>query len=88
VLKLFSDKVNFKGGIKMKSNGTIQIQEKRYVTTAEASKILGLAKGTLSNMRIYGGGPNWVKLKKAVFYDVQDLIKFMEEHKVIRDENQ
>ncbi len=36
------------------------------MTTRQAADFVGLAKSTLEKMRIFGGGPKFLKLKRAV----------------------
>ena len=44
------------------------------MTTKEAAAALGLAVATLEKLRIYGGGPHYLKLNRAVRYDRADLM--------------
>lgn len=41
--------------------------------TAEAATHVGLAITTLEKMRVYGGGPKYLKLGRAVRYRVEHL---------------
>ena len=45
--------------------------------TIEAAKILGLQKSTLEAWRSRGGGPQFVKLGRAVRYRGEDLEAFL-----------
>jgi hypothetical protein len=45
----------------------------RRVTTAEAAAYCGSTKSTLEKLRVYGGGPTFIKLGSRVVYDVADL---------------
>ena len=43
------------------------------VNTDGAAHHLGLAKSTVEKLRVYGGGPRFLKLNRAVRYRVVDL---------------
>lgn len=45
--------------------------------TAEAAHYLGLATTTLNKWRIYGHGPRFVKLGRAVRYRKDDLDRYL-----------
>jgi excisionase family DNA binding protein len=47
----------------------------------EAAAYVPIARGTLDKLRIYGGGPRYIKLGKKVLYDRADLDAWIEEHK-------
>jgi hypothetical protein len=51
----------------------------RVFRTPDAAAYIGLTISTLEKMRIYGGGPRWVKIgARAVGYTVDDLDAFIE----------
>ncbi|MCW0206021.1 MAG: helix-turn-helix domain-containing protein [Achromobacter sp.] len=41
--------------------------------TKQAAYRVGLSASTLEKLRVYGGGPRYAKLGRAVVYDVADL---------------
>jgi len=41
--------------------------------TDQAAQYLRLAKSTVEKMRVYGGGPNFLKLNRSVRYRAEDL---------------
>lgn len=45
----------------------------RRLRTREAAEYVGLKKSTLDKLRIEGGGPTFLKLGRAVVYDIADL---------------
>ena len=45
----------------------------RALTTNEAANYLGLSESTLEKARVYGTGPTYVKLGRAVRYRPADL---------------
>lgn len=49
------------------------IMAKQRLPVREASEHVGLSKSTLDKLRVYGGGPVFLKLGKRVVYDVADL---------------
>jgi predicted DNA-binding transcriptional regulator AlpA len=51
----------------------------RVLRTPDAAKYVGLEPSTLEKMRIYGGGPRYIRLgARAVGYDLRDLDEFIE----------
>ena len=53
------------------------LNRSHLVTTREAAQRLGLATGTLCNLRSRGGGPAFVRLGRAIRYAVEDLEEFV-----------
>lgn len=47
------------------------------LTTREAAQYLGLAVSTLNKWRCHGGGPEFLKLGRAVRYRREDLDAFL-----------
>ena len=45
----------------------------RYIRTQEAAQFLGLSKRTLEKHRVYGTGPQFLKLGGRVVYKIEDL---------------
>jgi hypothetical protein len=43
------------------------------LTTAAAAAYCGSSASTFAKLRIYGGGPAYVKLGRRVVYDLNDL---------------
>lgn len=49
------------------------------VDTSTAAEILGVSKRKLEKMRIYGGGPRFVRMgRNCVRYRVKDLVTYQE----------
>jgi excisionase family DNA binding protein len=48
-------------------------QVPRRMTTTEAAAYCGSSKSTLEKLRVYGGGPAFIKMGSRVVYDVADL---------------
>jgi len=57
----------------------------RAVNDREAAKILGLAIQTLRNWRHNRKGPPYIKLGESVWYQVRDLLEYMENCKIRLD---
>jgi predicted DNA-binding transcriptional regulator AlpA len=49
------------------------MQEEAMLRTEQAAKYLGLSGATLCKWRVFGGGPRYKKLGRAVVYDPADL---------------
>ena len=45
----------------------------RLLTTAEAAEFVRLSKPHLEKCRVYGGGPQFVRLGRSVRYRIEDL---------------
>ena len=43
------------------------------LTVPQAAEHTGLSKSTLDKLRVYGGGPMYLKLGRRVVYDAVDL---------------
>ncbi|WP_417455909.1 helix-turn-helix transcriptional regulator [Kordiimonas sp.] len=50
------------------------------LTTHEAARLLGLAPSTLNKWRLYGLGPRFVKLGRAVRYRRPDVDAYLASH--------
>ena len=59
----------------------------QYVTEKEVSRITGLALPTLRNERHLGRGIPYCKVGRSVRYLLQDVIDFMESHKIQTERN-
>jgi len=46
----------------------------------EAAKFTGLSKSSLDKLRVYGGGPVFVKIGRRVIYREGDLAAWLAEH--------
>ena len=49
----------------------------RLLRTRDASRYCGLAKSTMEKLRCTGGGPNFCRRGKAVYYDIRDLDEYL-----------
>lgn len=54
-----------------------------YLTEKEVSQMTKFALPTLRNYRHQGKGPSYVKIGRSVRYLMADVLKFMEEGRVI-----
>jgi len=54
----------------------------KYINENQVSEITGRALSTLRNERSKGFGIPYIKLGRSVRYDLQDVIEFMEAHKI------
>ena len=55
----------------------------RYLNEKEVSRMTGLALSTLRNTRFQCRGLPYVKIGRAVRYNLKDVIRYMESRKVI-----
>lgn len=63
-------------------------QEKypQYLNEKQVSSITGIALQSLRNARFKGCGIPYCKLKRSVRYSLDDVIEYMEGHKVVPGE--
>jgi predicted DNA-binding transcriptional regulator AlpA len=54
---------------------------KRLVKTPKASEILGLSASQLAKLRVYGGGPEFIKLGASVLYEIDELEAWLASHR-------
>jgi predicted DNA-binding transcriptional regulator AlpA len=54
----------------------------QYINENQVSEITKMALSTLRNNRSKGLGIPYIKLGRSVRYDLQDVIEFMEAHKI------
>jgi hypothetical protein len=45
--------------------------------TPEAARYLGLSESTLNKLRVFGGGPPYIKANRSVIYDTRALDQWM-----------
>lgn len=57
----------------------------KYIDEREVSSITGRALPTLRKDRHYGVGIKYVKFSRSVRYELQDVLDFMEAHKIQTD---
>ncbi len=67
-----SSKVANQNSIQQK-NLMDKIQDNPLLNTVEAAEVVGLKPGTLNKMRMFGGGPRFVKCGGSVKYRFLDL---------------
>ena len=61
--------------------GTMQAIEHHKFNTSEAAKYLGVGASTLSKLRVFGGGPVFLKLGRRVVYERADLDAWTQGHR-------
>ncbi len=55
----------------------------RYLNEVQVAGITGRALSTLRNERARGMGIPYIKIGRSVRYDLADVIRFMESHKIM-----
>lgn len=55
---------------------------KQYLKETEVSEITGIALSTLRNQRFKGAGIPYSKLNRSVRYSLEDVVRYMEQHRV------
>ena len=54
---------------------------RKMLNTPEAAAYCGSSASTLAKLRLYGGGPSFVKLRRRVVYDPADLNAWLAAHR-------
>ena len=57
----------------------------QYITEQQVSEITGIALSTLRNNRCKGRGIPYVKAGRSIRYEIQDVIDFMNAHKILTE---
>jgi len=57
-------------------------EHQKYINEYQLSELIGIALSTLRNNRSKGQGIPYIKLGRSVRYNLQDVIDFMEAHKI------
>lgn len=57
-------------------------QIKKYINERQVAEITGRALSTLRNERARNEGIQYIKVGRSVRYDLQDVIEFMDSHKI------
>jgi len=52
--------------------------KRRLLDVEEAAEYLGLSKSTLNKWRCHGGGPQFIKMGRAIRYRISDLDDFVD----------
>ena len=55
--------------------------QRRMLPAREAADFSGLSKSTLDKMRVFGGGPPYLKIGRRVVYDPADLDQWLVSHR-------
>jgi len=54
----------------------------QYINENQLTELTGIALSTLRNNRSKGQGIPYIKIGRSVRYDLQDVIEYMEAHKI------
>ncbi len=57
----------------------MDVQTEKYVDTSSAAKYAKLSVSTLEKMRVFGGGPRFMKLGRRVVYSTHALDQWLGE---------
>ena len=55
---------------------------KQYLITPEVAEMLRLSVGGLANLRYRGEGPPYIKRKRQILYDPDDIREYLENRRV------
>jgi hypothetical protein len=64
------------------------MNELQYLTEKEVSELTRIAVQTLRNYRFNRRGINYYKVGKSVRYSLDDVISFMNSHKIMTQKNE
>jgi len=62
-------------------NSAPPVSSRRMLSVQEAAARVGLSKSSLNKLRVYGGGPAFLKLGRSVRYDPHDLDAWLASHR-------
>lgn len=57
----------------------------KFITEKDVAELTGIALSTLRNDRFHKRGISYIKIRRSVRYDLKDVLKYMEEHKVVTE---
>ena len=60
---------------------TFYLANERWLTTAEAAIFVRLSCSTLAKLRVYSGGPQYIKLGRKILYEKLALVTWLEDHR-------
>ena len=58
-----------------------QYKQRKMLSAPEAAAYCGSSASTFAKLRLYGGGPLYVKLGRRVVYDPADLDRWLASHR-------
>ena len=61
--------------------GDVEMLSNTNLRTPQAASYLGLSSSFLEKLRVYGGGPSFYKLGRAILYRSIDLDVWLESHR-------
>jgi predicted DNA-binding transcriptional regulator AlpA len=59
----------------------LENKSRKILNAPEAAAYCGSSASTFAKLRVYGGGPVYVKLGRRVGYDVADLDRWLASHR-------
>ena len=57
------------------------LQTKQWMRTEDAARYMHHSPKTLEKWRVYGTGPEYVKMGRVVLYDRGEINKFLDSHR-------
>ncbi len=66
----------------MKTKKKKMVRPKLIARTDIEKIIIGLKPKTLANLNSLGKGPNYFKIGRRVFYDIDEVMAWAQEHKI------
>jgi predicted DNA-binding transcriptional regulator AlpA len=57
------------------------MSDRRLIKTKEAAERVGLSESQLNKLRVYGNGPEYIKLGASVFYEITALDAWVDSHR-------
>jgi hypothetical protein len=58
-----------------------QAHGRRLVNTKGATKIVPVSESQLNKLRVFGGGPEYIKIGRSVFYEIEVLEAWIAKHR-------
>ncbi|MDB5470140.1 MAG: hypothetical protein JWR84_1700 [Caulobacter sp.] len=68
-------------GLERRNRLLPEVQINQRLSVEAAAAYVGLSASTLNKLRVFGGGPAFLKLGRRVVYDVRDLDQWLSDRR-------
>lgn len=58
-----------------------------YMNTKQVAARLGVSRSYLEKLRVYGGGPTYIKIGRSVIYAIAEVDAWMKSHQIASNDN-
>lgn len=68
-------------GLERRNRPVPELQINQRMAVEAAAAYVGLSASTLNKLRVFGGGPAFIKLGRRVVYDARDLDQWLSDRR-------